>query len=471
MRRNPAPSYCHHKPSNQAFVTVLQDGKLLPRYLGKWGTDQSLTAYREVLTELNLPQRLIEQSVHVARSAIAFPEHPTPPEDPSVITVRVLADRFLAWAPGYYRLPKGGVSREVVNFKHSFRDVLIYLGDRPTASLTKQDLEEVRERMIARGLSRKVINQQLSRVVHAFRWGTEEKRNLVPETVASVLRLLTPLEPYRSGAPEKRAVVGAPREHVERVIAVAPCHIADMLRLQLLNGFRPGEVRGLKKNMIVIREGLWVADFGIEHKMAYRKQLRIVPLGTEAVALLQPWIDRAPTPESYLFRPELVRRSRLKGNQFSNTNYGHSILTYCKQAGVPRFAPNQVRHTVGEEVRRSHGLEHVQAILGHKTRQSSERYAPVVQELAVIVANTRKVSPRRISSLPSSPEIVGEPNPVVIDQLYSHLGCQAAQQISPTSPSEASADFSPTSALPSKRANVLRVSMAPYQPATTLEMI
>lgn len=389
MARNRVPAYCVHKATNQAFATIPDGSKRKTKYLGRWGSEASLTAYRTALRELKLPEPVIDNAIRTARTSISLPQEPPPESSSAVVTVRVLYDHFLTWAPTHYRLPSGKTSREVKNFRDSFKDTLAAVGTKPVALMTKRDLELVRDRMVSRGLSRKVINQRISRIVHVFRWGTEENRTLVPETVAAVLSLLTPLEAYRTAAPEKEPIVGVPPDRVEKVIAVANPVLAAMLTLQLLTGMRPGEVRGIKKKMVVQRDGGWVADFGIEHKMAYRKQRRAIPLGDKTVRLLKTWIAKAPTADSYLFRPEQVRKSRLKGTQFSDTSYAHSLAAYCKKASVPRFAPNQIRHTVGEEVRRTHGLDHVQALLGHKNRQSSERYAPVIQELAAVVAKKR----------------------------------------------------------------------------------
>jgi integrase len=301
----------------------------------------------------------------------------------------VLYDHFMLWAPSHYRLPTGAPSREIDNFRHAFIDLLAALADRETASLTKQDLEMVRESMVSRKLCRNVVNQRITKILRVVRWGTEEKRRLVPDQVAAVLLLLRPLQAFRTNAPERSQVVGVPPEHVEQAAAVANPVIAAMMRLQLLTGMRPGEVRGLRRRMIVQREGQWMAAFGLEHKMAYRKQSRNVPLGPHAMKLLQDWLKKCPTDDSFVFRPTQQKGSRGKLQQFTRYGYGDSIDWACKKAGVPSFAPNQIRHTVGEQVRRSHGLEHVQALLGHKSRASSERYAPVVEEFAVQVARNR----------------------------------------------------------------------------------
>src|SRR5256885_11783205 len=101
--------------------------------------------------------------------------------------------------------------------------------------------------MVKRGLSRKVVNQRISRVLHVFRWGTEEGRELVPESVAAVVHLLRPLPAFRTPARDYEPVQPATPEAVSAVVASANPLIAAMVRLQRLTGMRPGEVRFLRR--------------------------------------------------------------------------------------------------------------------------------------------------------------------------------------------------------------------------------
>ena len=383
------PAYCLHRPTGQAYLTVKRDGKRVPSYLGRWGTESSLVAYRGELTALSLTPSLIDSAVQQARNRSSDPSSQPNVAHPSACTVRSLWAAFMRWAPSYYKLPTGQPSRELENFRDAVRELLLRIGDKRTAEVTKKDLEEVREAMIAAKLSRGVVNKRITKILRIFRWGTEEDRGLVPEAVVAVLHLIRKLEPHRSAAPEYGPVVGISSEVVEKAISAANPVIGAMLRLQLLTGMRPGEARGLRKKMVQKKGKGWVADFGIEHKMAHRRQTRVIPLGPKTLALLRLWLEKCPFPESFVFRPTQQKGSRGKLQQFARYGYGDSVAWACEKAGVPAFAPNQVRHTVGEEVRESHGLEYVQALLGHRSRASSERYAPVVESLAEKVANKR----------------------------------------------------------------------------------
>jgi integrase len=386
-----APSYCLHRPTGQSYATFRTGDKRQPSYFGRWGTDASLTLYEASLRSAGHSDNQVQKAVESARAICHNAEtQPLPPvANPTACTVRSLWAAFHRWALGYYRLPTGEQSREVENQKDAVRELLSLFGDRRTLEVTKKDLETVRQAMIDRKLSRGVINKRMNKIVRIFVWGTEEGRGLVPEQVAAVLRMIRRLEAHRSPAQDYAPVTGVDPKTVEAAAVVANPVIAAMMRLQLLTGMRPGEVRGLRKRMVVRIDGEWVADFGIEHKMAYRKQTRVVALGPKAMALLRLWLKECPTDDSFVFRPTQQKGSRGRLQQFTRYGYSDSVDWACRKAGVPSFAPNQIRHTAGEQIRKKHGLEAVQAVLGHKSRASSERYAPVVKEMATTVAKKR----------------------------------------------------------------------------------
>ena len=56
---------------------------------------------------------------------------------------------------------------------------------------------------------------------------------------------------------------------------------------------------------------------------------------------------------------------------------------------VPRWAPNRIRHTAGTEIRKNHGLEAAQVILGHSRADVTQIYAE--RDVAKAVAVIREV--------------------------------------------------------------------------------
>ncbi len=59
------------------------------------------------------------------------------------------------------------------------------------------------------------------------------------------------------------------------------------------------------------------------------------------------------------------------------------------KAKVPRFHPNQIRHTVGTEVRAKFGLEAAQVLLGHSRADVTQTYAE--RDMAKAVEVARKI--------------------------------------------------------------------------------
>ena len=113
----------------------------------------------------------------------------------------------------------------------------------------------------------------------------------------------------------------------------------------------------------------------------------IGPLAQEA---LRPWLDR--DPDAYCFSPAEVvaarnarqragRRSpmtpsqaarppkpdpkRAPGRRYTRNAYRVAIQRACVKAGVPIWAPLQLRHTAATAIRARYGLEAAQVVLGH----------------------------------------------------------------------------------------------------------
>jgi site-specific recombinase XerC len=95
--------------------------------------------------------------------------------------------------------------------------------------------------------------------------------------------------------------------------------------------------------------------------------------------------------------PSQRRRSRARrpkkapGECYTVNTYRQAIRRACDQADkqahktqpdvsqktrlVPRWAPNRIRHTAGTEIRKRHGLEAAQVVLGHSRADVTQVYA------------------------------------------------------------------------------------------------
>lgn len=391
MAQLPFPAYCLHRATDRAFCTVRVAGKRKVTYFGPFGSEPGLAKYADLLRSMHLSDTLVTQAVATARESVkGHTPAAKPVTEPAGVTVQALFNAHQHWAPTHYRLPSGEVSREVANFRDSFTDCLALLGSHPVSELTRADLVAVRQRMIDRKLSRKVINQRVGRIVRVFVWGGDEDRGLVPDSVAAAFSLVKPLKPFRSEAPEKEPVEPVPPDDLQKVIDVSPPVLKAMLTLQLLTGFRPGDIRGLKKGMVKEEDGKWVIDFRLAHKMGYKGKRKVVPIGPQAVQLLKEWLEKA-SDEQHLFRPEFAPKSvgRKRLPHYTKGAYTRAVWYACHRAKVPVFGPNRIRHLAATEIRRQFGLEAAQAVLGHAHFSTTERYASPVSELASKVAEKR----------------------------------------------------------------------------------
>jgi integrase len=77
---------------------------------------------------------------------------------------------------------------------------------------------------------------------------------------------------------------------------------------------------------------------------------------------------------------------RTPGSAFTTTGYAHAVQKAAKKAGVPHWHPNQLRHLFATEVRKAHGLEAAQVLLGHSRADVTQVYAERNETLAASVA-------------------------------------------------------------------------------------
>jgi integrase len=91
-------------------------------------------------------------------------------------------------------------------------------------------------------------------------------------------------------------------------------------------------------------------------------------------------------------QPSQVSRRKVKpkvapADRYSTTTYAHAIRKAARKAGVPHWHPNQLRHLFATEIRKAHGLEAAQVLLGHSRADVTQIYAERNLDLAVKVAS------------------------------------------------------------------------------------
>ncbi len=392
------PKYCLHKPSGRAYCRIR--GKVV--YLGVYGSPESKTEYGRVVSEF--------ATNPVATAKVA-----------ASISVVELADAYLEHARNYYRGSDGSLPR----IRVAIRSICEHYARKPVDEFGPLALQSVRQRFIDDGLSRGYMNNVVAAIKRIFRWGAAQE--LVPITTYQALAAVVGLQKGRSEAAEPTPIGPVHDDAVQATLLHTPEVIADMVRLQRLCGCRPAEVCIIRPCDVDTTGEIWVYR-PESHKTKYRGRGRMIFVGPQGQDVLQPYLLRSET--DYCFSPIESEKRRLallhaarktplsRGNRpgtnrrkkpkkqprasYDTYTYRRAVHRAIDRANkvrieeaadmgiepvlLPRWSPNQLRHSRGTEVRKQFGLEAAQVILGHASADVTQVYAERDAALAVAVA-------------------------------------------------------------------------------------
>ena len=385
--RKKYPKYCRCANRNIAFCYG-NNGKSKIYFPGQYDSDESRQAYLKYLSALELG-------------------HPF--DRSAKTTVIDLCVRFLAWAQNYYR--KHG--RSTGSYERFATQVIPPLLDRyhHTAidNMGRQEMREIQNHYLQAGLARSTINQRMTLTKQIFRWG--ETEDLVPPEVCARVCALQQLKKDRSPARETDPVSPVSDADIEKTVLYLSSVVADMVFVQRHSAMRPGELFNMKWTNIDRTGAVWLyypEEYKTEHHTKLRR--RVIPL-CKAIQdlLLQRYRDKAP--EDYLFSPRdavreqaaeraknrktprqpsqiarakaAKRREELVADHYNKDSYRTAIQRAAQRAGVPKWSPNQLRHTAATEIRAKAGLEAAQVVLGHSSAKTTEIYAEAATQKAI----------------------------------------------------------------------------------------
>ena len=395
MARNKSPKYRRQKRGegkDLAFVEL--NGKRF--YLGKYASDESRREYRRVVVEW------------MSRDGLPYTVGQN-------ITIVELVSAFWAHAKRHYRRADGSPSRERANYRSVLKLLKNLYGHTLVGDFTPLALKALREQMIAKGWSRKSINRQVVRIRSVFKWGASEA--LVPEHVHRQLCAVSGLQAGRSTAQEPDPIGPVSEEAVAAVLPHVSPIIAEMIRVQLLTGMRPGEVCIMRPiDLDTSHNDVWTYT-PQRHKNQHRGKSRLIHIGPKAQMIVRPYLANRRI-DAYLFSPAEAEEQRLaalhtnritpmncktlpgthrKERQkhrprdcYDATSYGQAIRRGCNKAWpVPpdlndeqatrwrnehHWSPNQLRKTAATRIRSEGGLELARAVLGHSTAAVTEKF-------------------------------------------------------------------------------------------------
>ncbi len=428
-RRKPTPSYLPHSQSGRARAVWTDSAgerhqRLLP---GPFDSAESRTAFARLQLEL--------ASAPLAR----------PVEGTAGVSVNEVLLAFLDHAERHYRRDDGTQTHEVDEYKLVCRYVRPLYGHSPAAEFGPLALKAVRQKFIDVGWCRALVNQRVGRVRRVFKWAAAEE--LVPVAVHQALAAVQGLQRGRADVREAAPVEPVPDEVVDATLPFLNRHVRGMVAFQRLTGCRPGEVCAVRMSDIDTTGPVWLYR-PRQHKTAWRGKRRTVAVGPKAQEVLRAFATGEPgdflfsparavaefhaeraakrkTPRypSHVSRNARVRVSapRRRPAEVYNVNaYGHAIARACDRAFPPpvpsrqrdgesvkawwarltitereavkewqaqhSWHPNQLRHTFASRVRRDHGLEAAQVLLGHARADVTQVYAERDEKLAISVA-------------------------------------------------------------------------------------
>jgi integrase len=404
-RSSHVPSYRKHRQSGQAIVT-LPDGLGSRRdiMLGWYGTKESRMEYARVIAEW-------EAAGH------RLPASATAKD----VTINELILAYWTHAEQHYRRPDGTPTKELADIRLSCRPLKELYGPTVAKEFGPLALKALREAMITGSWMtnkqkarqhkhgkliawcRKLVNQRIGRVRRIFRWAASEQ--LLPVSVYEALRTVDGLKQGRCQARETEPVKPVPEAFVLQTLPNLRPAVAAMAQLQLLTGMRPGEVVIMRAIDLDMTGPVWLYRPGSDqgphgaHKTAWRGHDRVIAIGPRGQEVIKPFLKTdlyaylfSPAETMAAFRQEQRSKRKTKvqpsqqyrkkrkpkkapGAHYSVSSYDRAILLACVKANVPRWHPNQLRHTKATQLRREAGLDAARVVLGHRSPQVTEVYA------------------------------------------------------------------------------------------------
>lgn len=364
------PSFRYHKATGQGFVVL--EGQYL--YLGRHDLPGTREKYH----------RLIAEWLQNGRQL---------PVSKEEITVAELAAAYWRHAQGYYVKPDGRPTSSLESIRCALKPLNELYGTIPAVDFGPSALRVVREGWIKQGSARSTINTYTSLVKRMFRWAVAHE--MIPANAYQALETVDGLKTGRSDAKETAPVCPAPQDHIEAVRPHLSRQVNALINLQLLTGARAGELVGLRPVDIDTSGEIWAAKL-VDHKTVHRGRTRTLYFGPKAQAVLRDFLVRPV--DAFLFspqeaqaeryarctghrrpgqRPTALVTSRRVGESYSTASYRQAIRRACIVVDVPVWTPHQLRHNVGESIRRDFGLDGAQVILGHSNADITQVYADV----------------------------------------------------------------------------------------------
>jgi integrase len=215
------------------------------------------------------------------------------------ITVAEVIAAYWKHCEGYYS------SSETDVIKMALRPLNRLYGSTRAVVFGPLALKAIQSEMVGLGWSRGVINKQIVRIRQMFKWAVANE--MIPPAVHQALTALPGLKRGKTDAREPDPVRPVPQPYIDAILPIVSPIVADMIRLQLLTGARPGEICKMKVGNIDTADNVWICR-PAEHKTAHRGHAREIRIGPQAQEIAAKYLK--PDIGAYLFSPEEAEQRR-----------------------------------------------------------------------------------------------------------------------------------------------------------------
>lgn len=380
-RKSP-PSYRLHRQSGQAVVTLScrVTGKRRDVLLGDYDSPESRIVYAEAVAQWERDGRVLDNAPAL-RVKAASP----------VTVAEVMLDYWEGMLRRYNVTdPNGRLPSRLTVIRSVIRIARATCGALPASRFGPLALQEVRQKMVDAGWSRRTINEAASTIIRAFKQAVA--REIVSPEAVVALQCVKPLQRGEQGAREGKKVKPVPLADVAAIKPHLSRQAAAIIDVMLLTGARCGEVVIMRPIDIEVGK-VWTYR-PQRHKGEHHGHERLIHIGPKAQAIIEPFMagravnaylfspaeaeaerrqaqhEARVTPEHHGNKPgsNRVDKPRVKaGDHYTTDSLRRAIERACKAAGVPRWSPHQLRHTAATQFRRAAGVEAASIILGHSS--------------------------------------------------------------------------------------------------------
>jgi integrase len=321
-------------------------------YTGLWGTPKSEERYRALISEWIANDR---KAPLAAKTASATERG---------ISVAELCTRFINWARATFPPDEERSRASFVAYEISARLLSERYGLIPAKDFSQKHFHELRDDLIQKRYARNTINHRMSRVKRIFAWG--EEREHVPYEVCAKLNRIKNLAKGELGVRERPKVAPVADDVVQATLPYLNPTLQALVKVLRHTGARVGEMLRLRPMDLDRSAETWLYRPS-SHKTESHQE-RVIRIGPKAQETLQPMLEGL-APAEYVFRG--VRKKK----PLNPMDVATTVKRAAERAKQPHWHPHQLRHSFGTQVRREHGLEAAQVLLGHSDAAMSERYA------------------------------------------------------------------------------------------------